>query len=49
LFQQGLSLAAGLGPEEDFQEIVEVFSDAFSEHEAMSSGECTGVIEGPQN
>jgi hypothetical protein len=49
LFQQGLALSGVLGPDQGFQQVVEVPLDAFAQHEAVIAGEPARVMEGPQD
>jgi hypothetical protein len=47
--QQLLTLAGVPGPNEDFQQVVQVAFDAFTQHEAVIPREFAGVITSPQN
>ena len=49
LLQQFLALPGVLGPDQDFQQVVEVPFDAFAQHEAVVAGEFAGVIARPQD
>jgi hypothetical protein len=49
LLQQLLPLAFVFGPDQVFQQIVEVPLNAFAEHKTMVAGEFPGVIARPQN
>ena len=49
LLQQFLPLPGVLGPDQDFQQVVQVSFDAFAQHEAVVPGEFAGVIARPQD
>jgi hypothetical protein len=49
LLQQGLPLPSVLGTDEDFQQIVQVAFDAFTQHEAVVARKSTCVMAGPQD
>jgi hypothetical protein len=44
-----IGLAGVLGPDEDFQQVVQVALDALAQHKAMIAREFAGVIAGPQD
>jgi hypothetical protein len=48
LLQQGLSLPSVLGPDQGFQQIVQVAFDAFAQHEAMVAGKFAGMVARPE-
>jgi hypothetical protein len=49
LLQQIVAFPPILGPEESFQQVVQVALDAFAEHKAVVAGELAGVVTGPQD
>ena len=49
LLQQGLPLPGVLGPDQDFQQVVQVPFDPFAQHEAVVAGEFARVVARPQD
>ena len=49
MLQQFLAQLGVLGPNEDFQQIIEISFDAFAQDETVIAGEFAGMVAGPQD